>query len=386
VYRLKPGRNPAPREPLKIEERADRYRMGGLEFRKDFTAPFALQLTDPDGQRIGTEDQQIQWSVWEAGPVRACLRAESATDHSRFGFIAWIYTYAGQKRWDMTFVLKNAPNEAQGPFYFRDFSVVWQPPEVRTGRDFLLGGEWERAVAGRIEGDRPVYLMQASDGTDRWDALGDNNGLVMDWTPDKAKCRAGQGGFRGYRVLAGDRQLSAGDFAAGWATVNAGQTAAWATVRDYHHQWPKATEVNTGTITLRLWPKYARGFGGLHWLDDCTRKAHDLSFRLSKTPWEQPSAKRRTKRSIIRWSRTFRPNGPWRPVRGGWRPSGEFSHSAAVRTHRRRHPAAIGLPGAATSPTASAAGIIRRRSIRSRAAEIPRKRIDWRAPPAIRPA
>jgi hypothetical protein len=172
VYRLKTGENAVPSEPLTIDEEADGYRMGGLLFRKDFTAPFALHLTDPDGKRIGTEDQQIQWSVWENGPVRACLRAESVTDHSRFGFIAWIYAYAGQKRWDMTVVLKNTPNEAQGPFYFRDFSVVWQPFEARTGRDFLLGGQWGRAVAGRIDGDQPVYLMQASDGTDRWDALG----------------------------------------------------------------------------------------------------------------------------------------------------------------------------------------------------------------------
>ncbi|MCL4205202.1 MAG: hypothetical protein KJ000_22190 [Pirellulaceae bacterium] len=284
VYHLKRGANPVPSEPLRIDQDADGYRMGGLTFRKDFTAPFALELTDPDGKRIGTEGQQIQWSVWEDGPVRACLRAESATDHSRFGFIAWIYAYAGQKRWDMTVVLKNTPNEAQGPFYLRDFSVVWQPPEARTGREFLLGGQWGRAVAGCIEGDQPVYVMQASDGTDRWDALGDNNGLVMDWTPDKAKCRAGQGGFRGYRVLSGEQQLGTGDFAAGWAAVNTTQAGVWATVRDYHHQWPKATEVNTGTITLRLWPKYAQGFGGLHWLDDCTRKAHDLSFRLSETP------------------------------------------------------------------------------------------------------
>ena len=52
-------------------------------------------------------------------------------------------------------------------------------------------------------------------------------------------------------------------------------------VRDYHHQWPKATEIAPGQIVGRLWPKYAKGFGGLHWLDDCTRKAYDLSFRLS---------------------------------------------------------------------------------------------------------
>ena len=52
-------------------------------------------------------------------------------------------------------------------------------------------------------------------------------------------------------------------------------------MRDYHHQWPKATEIASGKIVLRLWPKYAQGFQGLHWLDDTTRKAHDLVERFA---------------------------------------------------------------------------------------------------------
>ena len=57
--------------------------------------------------------------------------------------------------------------------------------------------------------------------------------------------------------------------------------AAFAAVRDYYQQYPKATEVAPSRIVLRLWPRYTKSFGGLHWLDDCTRKWHDLSFRIS---------------------------------------------------------------------------------------------------------
>ena len=70
----------------------------------------------------------------------------------KFGFIAWIYAYAGQQRWDMTLVLKNTPNEMQGPLYFKDFSVVWEPAEIAGAGDFLLGGQWGKATAGRIDG------------------------------------------------------------------------------------------------------------------------------------------------------------------------------------------------------------------------------------------
>jgi len=289
-YRLKAGENPAPAAPVRIQQKGNTWEMGGLSFNKDFTAPFKLVLTDGDGKQVSTEGQQIKWSVWESGPLRACLRAESPTDHDKFGFIAWIYAYAGQKRWDMTFVLKNTPNDMKGPFYFKDFSVIWAPPEVQDAGDFILGGDSGKPVAGTLEGSSTAYLMQASCGTDKWDKPNGNSNLVMDWTKDLSKAKAGVGAFRGYKVLAGKRELGAGNFAAGWATLNSSRAGACAFVRDYHHQWPKATEIESGKIVLRLWPKYAKGFGGLHWLDDCTRKAYDLSFRLGSALIEAADA------------------------------------------------------------------------------------------------
>ncbi|HOX06936.1 MAG TPA: hypothetical protein PK280_11080 [Planctomycetota bacterium] len=287
AYRLKAGQNPAPAAPAKIEEKPDGYAMGGLAFKKDFTAPFKLVLTDADGKERTGEGQDIKWSVWEAGPVRACLKAESPTDHGKFGFIAWVYAYAGQsgstgltaRRWDLTVALKNTPNDPKGPFYFRDFAVVWEPAELKGAADFALGGEWGKPVAGKLENGTPAYLMQASCGTDKWDKPSDN-AICMDWSKEQNMAKAGIGAFRGYKAFTGEKELGAGNFAAGWAALSSGSAGAVASMRQFHHQWPKASEVSAGKVTMRLWPKYAKGFGGLHWLDDCTRKAHDLSFRL----------------------------------------------------------------------------------------------------------
>jgi hypothetical protein len=198
-YRLKAGKNPAPATPVRIEEKGDAWQMGGLSLKKDFTAPFKLVLTDPNGNEKSTEGPQIGWSVWESGPVRACLRAESPTDHDHLGFIAWIYAYAGQQRWDMTLVLKNTPNDMKGPFYFKDFSVVWAPPEIKDAGDYLLGGDWGKPVAGTLEGGTPVYLMQASCGTDKWNKPDSNSNLVMDWTKARwsPRCLSPQPGPHG---------------------------------------------------------------------------------------------------------------------------------------------------------------------------------------------
>ena len=286
VYRLKSGRNPLPTKPVKVENKGDAWEMGGLAFNQDFSRPFRLVLTTPGEETITAADLPVTWTVWEAGPVRACLKAESPTVPGKFGFIAWIYAYAGQDRWDMTLVLKNTPNEMQGPLYFKDFSVVWEPAEVNGAGDFLLGGEWGKATAGKIDGGQSVYLHQDSDGTERWNTFGKDWRMspVLDWTADKSKAKAGLPAFRGYRVMAGGKELGAGNFASGWAALSGDSAGAFAAVRDYYQQYPKATEVAPGRIVLRLWPKYTQSFGGLHWLDDCTRKGHDLSFRSHSVP------------------------------------------------------------------------------------------------------
>ena len=221
VYRLKAGQNPLPAKPVKAEDKGDAWEMGGLAFKKDFSRPFQLVLTDPDDKTITAAELPVQWTVWEAGPVRACLKAESPTVPGKFGFIAWIYAYAGQNRWDMTLVLKNTPNEMQGPLYFKDFSVVWEPAEIKGAGDFLLGGQWGKATAGKIGGGQSAYLHQDSDGTDQWNTFGKDWRMspVLDWTDDKSKSKAGVPAFRGYRVMAGGKELDAGDFAAGWAVL-----------------------------------------------------------------------------------------------------------------------------------------------------------------------
>jgi hypothetical protein len=51
-------------------------------------------------------------------------------------------------------------------------------------------------------------------------------------------------------------------------------------LRHFSRNYPKAAEVQSGGIVMRLWPRQWRAHGGLHWIDDCQRKDHDLSFRL----------------------------------------------------------------------------------------------------------
>ena len=286
VYRLKAGQNPSPAKPVKAEDNGDAWKAGALVLQKDFSRPFQLVLTDPDHKTITAAELPVKWTVWEDGPVRACLKAESPTVPGKFGFIAWIYAYAGQNRWDMTLVLKNTPNEMQGPLYFKDFSVVWEPAEIKGAGNFLLGGQWGKATAGKVDRGQSVYLHQESDGTDHWNTFGKDWRMspVLDWTADKAKAKAGLPAFRGYRVMAGGKELGTGNFAAGWAALGRDGAGAFAAVRDYYQQYPKATEVAPGRIVLRLWPNYTKSFGGLHWLDDCTRKWHDLSFRISPAP------------------------------------------------------------------------------------------------------
>ena len=331
VYRLKGGQNPLPASRVKVEDQGDVWKLGGLAFAKDFSRPFQLLLTNPDDKTISAAELPVTWAVWEAGPIRACLKAETPTVPGKFGFIAWIYAYAGQQRWDMTLVLKNTPNETQGPLYFKDFSVVWEPVEIAGAGNFLLGGQWGKATVGRIDTGQSAYLHQDSDGTDQWNTFGKDWRMspVLDWTDGKSKAKAGLPAFRGYRVMAGGKELDAGDFAAGWAVLNGPQAGSLAAVRDYHQQYPKATEVAPGRIALRLWPGYTKSFGGLHWLDDCTRKWHDLSFRIASDPLSAREAEAQSR--ALDFPLVAHPPADWYYAAGVLSPSPEH---AARRSSR----------------------------------------------------
>jgi hypothetical protein len=56
--------------------------------------------------------------------------------------------------------------------------------------DFILDGDWGKPVAGALQRGAPVYLMQASCGTDTWNKPGSNSNLVMDWTKERSTARA----------------------------------------------------------------------------------------------------------------------------------------------------------------------------------------------------
>ena len=283
VYRLKAGKNPAPAKPAAIEKKGDGYVLNGLEFKSDFSAPFKTIFTNLDNEEIPAGELPLKWSVWEEGPVRACLKAESVTVPGKFGMIAYIYSYAGQKRWDLSITLKNTPNKMQGPLYFRDFSVVWTPSEIAGATDFHLIGESGKAVSGQVAAGKPAYLYQSSDGTKTWDTLADFNGkkLQRSFTKSPDTWKKGIPEFQGYKVMSGDKEISAGNFALGSAALSGGKGSAVASVRNFLHQYPKATEVEPGKFTVRLWPKYYGGYEGRKWLDDCQGKTHEISFVLS---------------------------------------------------------------------------------------------------------
>jgi hypothetical protein len=173
VYHLRRGKNPAPSEPLTIDQDADAYRMGGLTFRKDFTAPFAFELTDPAGKRIGTEGQEIRWSVWEDGPVRACLRAESETDHSRFGFHRLDLRLCGAEALGHDGHPEEHTERSSRPVLFPGFLRRLATARSADGpRLFCSAGNGGTRSPAVSRGNPPVYLMQASDGTESLGCVG----------------------------------------------------------------------------------------------------------------------------------------------------------------------------------------------------------------------
>jgi hypothetical protein len=292
VYRLKAGENPAPAKPVTIIKQDQGHVLNGLVFKADGSAPFEMVMTDADDKAIPASSlASLKWSLWEEGPVRACLAGESKTEDGKYGLMVWVYSYAGKSRWDLTVVLKNTPNKGRGPMYFKDFSVSWKPESLAGAREFLLGGNWDKTIKGTIAGES-AYLYQDSDGTDSWETL---SGRRLDWRTKKWRAARkwdnayvlsynkvkGQGkpAFRGYKVFNGEKEIAAGNSAQGWAVLN-GKSGALMSVRHFLYQYPKAIEVQPGKLLARLWPKYWKAHGGTHWLDDLQRKAHDISFEL----------------------------------------------------------------------------------------------------------
>ncbi|MFW6107061.1 MAG: hypothetical protein ACOC8A_00070 [bacterium] len=299
LYRLKAGENPRAQQPVTLEATAEGYRLNGLLFEEDFSAPFQAVLTDAEGTQIAASELPLEWSVWERGPVRSCLKVESPTVEGKFGLLAFIYAYAGKARWDLSITLKNTPKKPQGPLYVRDFSVIWQPGELSGASRYHLGGEWGRRYAGDVAPGEKAYLYQASAGTEKWDKFYANG---REWRRAFAEsyrggpaAEAGVPSFRGYRVLEGGKEVARSDFAQGQVMLKNNRASAFAAVRDFLHQYPKAAEVREGTVQLRLWPIYYQGYDGLQWLDDATRKTHEITFELGGPEMTGPDAEHKAR-------------------------------------------------------------------------------------------
>jgi hypothetical protein len=318
VYRLRAGKNPAPASAVTIEKKGEGYVLNGLEMKPDFSAPFRVVLTDGDGSQIPASELPFTWEIWEQGPVRSCLKAESPTVPGKFGLTAYVYAYApstpstssgqassgqaGMKRWDLTIVLRNTPPEMHGPLYFRSFSVTWEPPEIKRAVDCVFGGEPGRHFPGRAEDGKPACLRQASDGTDAWDKLTSMPGtskrrwdlaFVVDWAT-RGMSKLGAPEFRGYRLFSGGRETGAGNYSQGWLTLHGDGAGAFACVREFLRNYPKALEAGPGSAVVHLWPEW-KGHDGLHWLDDCTWKDHDISFVLAAGPIPTAEAEARSR-------------------------------------------------------------------------------------------
>ncbi len=263
-YRLQRGRNPAPVHPARPVEDL---------------APLTLILTRADGAVVTDRDAGApERTVWEEGPVRACARFETACDDDGFGYIAWVWTYAGLPRVDATIVLKNTPRDPAGPLYFKDFTVAVAPPGLRGAGRGLIGVE-----DGAETVTAPAQLYQDSGGGEEWETLEKwNNAFVVPWSKIKEQ---GRPSFRGYTVFEGGVEKGRGNGAPGWAALNGDETNALVALRHFRANNPKAVEIEQGRLLVRLWPRYWQGHGGNHWLDDAQRKAHDITIRTADCPW-----------------------------------------------------------------------------------------------------
>ncbi|MEJ5349166.1 MAG: hypothetical protein WHS46_10830 [Desulfosoma sp.] len=257
TYRLGRGVNPSPARAASLE---DVYKLWD-EIDFEMVLPDGTVLHRTEGVR----------SIIEDGPVRCCVKFETDSKPGQIGYIAWLYAYAGGDRIDVTVVLKNTPRTPSGPLFFKDFSVLWR----RSGKEFEIGGDRGKRYHGVIEKGKSVYLYQDSSGTDRWDKQGEWGDKTGAYVPSYSPISdLGYPAFKGYIVQSGKRELARGEQAIGWVRLGDHGVV----TRDFWQQFPKAVEVEADRIRVRLWPQYWKAHGGVHWLDDMQRKAHDLAF------------------------------------------------------------------------------------------------------------
>jgi hypothetical protein len=242
-----------------------RVQFGGRDLLQDNSC--RTVLTDAKG---GTELPRIDSIAVEAsGPVRAtvCLQGSFA-GRVRCRFEARLCFWAGTGLVRLRLTLHN-PNRARhagglwdlgdpGSLLFRDLSLEAalagpDAPEVRWTAD---SGEAPRALSGDV-----LEVYQDSSGGENWRS---RNHVNRD---GRVPCS-----FRGYRVRDG-RGETFGLRASPVVSLRGPAGTVTVAVPEFWQQFPKALEVDRGTLRVRLFP---RQFGDLFELQGGEQKTHTV--------------------------------------------------------------------------------------------------------------
>lgn len=224
-----------------------------------------LALTDTGGvQRLA----HIEGVVTEsAGPVRAtvCIRG-SFPGAAPCRFIARMCFFAGLGTVRFRITLHN-PRRARrhgnlwdlgdpGSIQFRDLTL-----ELRHGGESATGIRWSSEPGGPIQEvmGRDFELFQASSGGENWNSRNHVNRLGQVANP-----------FRGYRVRAGNEESQGLRANPVVQRLDARSSVAVA-VPEFWQQFPKAIEVNSQCLFVRLFPQQ---FGDLFELQGGEQKTH----------------------------------------------------------------------------------------------------------------
>lgn len=280
-----PGPSAGPRVKVEVTASAIAVDTGTAFFELDARRllPFrrilvnGQEMLDAAGSRMLLTDAKDREAVGEIescaveanGPIRAtvCLKGRFH-GKVRARFVAQLSFYAGTGLVRTTLTLHN-PQRAKhsgglwdlgdpGSMLFRDFSLQLPLAGMQTSRSRVTWtAEPGQAVQTLESGDLEIY--QDSSGGENWQSRNHVNRL------GKVPCT-----FRGYRVRTGageHRGLRANPV----LTVQSGAAAVDVAIPEFWQQFPKALEVQSGSLNVRLFPKQ---FADLFELQGGEQKTH----------------------------------------------------------------------------------------------------------------
>jgi hypothetical protein len=235
-----------------------------------------IVLTDDMGREY--EPVICETSIEAEGPLRVTLRLQgkllSTKQSPAFAdFIARLSFYAQTSLVELKITLRN-PNAAQHPggfwdlgdagsVYFRDFSLY-----TTLSSDDALAVAWTTQPAQPLENSTgsKIEIYQDSSGGENWQSTSHVNrfGKVMH-------------AFQGYRVTVDHNVVQEGKRATPVVRVCDGEKGIAATIENFWQNFPKALEVESNTISVRLFP---RQYSDVYELQGGEQKTHTIFLQF----------------------------------------------------------------------------------------------------------